>query len=223
VTIAPSSVAALAASRNQSFLASNHVWHIVEGLGFLVMSLGGIAFAEYVQKRRRARGERTDTAVASRRSATLLPLVALAGVGAAAVHFVVMPEHFEEATMYGLFFAITATTQLLYSAWLLVRPSRALLAAGAAGNLAIIGLWLVTRLIAIPLGPAAGTAEEFGGLDILATVFELTVAAGAIALIRRPLPMTRTLHPTTWSPAIWTLAPVALLAVGVTAFISPPS
>jgi hypothetical protein len=206
-----------------SFQANNHLWHIVEGLGFLVISLGGIAFAEYVQSRKRAGGTSIEPRSAARRGATLLPLVALAGVAAAGIHFVVMPEHFEESTLYGLFFAVTATTQLLYSGWLLARPSRALLTAGAVGNIAIVVLWLVTRLIGIPLGPGAGTTEEFGGLDILASGFELTVAFGAIALIRRPLPTARAHRPMTWSPVIWTLAPVAVLAVGVTAFISPPS
>jgi hypothetical protein len=221
--IEPSAVVALATTQNRPFQASNHLWHIVEGLGFLVISLGGIALAEYLQARRRASGERTDTPMSARRSATLLPLVALAGAAAAGVHVVVMPEHFEEATVYGLFFAITATVQFTYSAWLLVRPSRPLLAVGAIGNLAIVGLWLLTRLVGIPLGPGAGTTEEFGGLDILAAGFELTMALGAIALIRRRLPIPRALHPMTWSPVIWTLAPAAVLAVGVMAFVAPPS
>jgi hypothetical protein len=216
-------VVALAANRNQNLLGGNHLWHILEGLGFLVISLGGIALAEYLQKRRRARGERIDTPVSARRTATLLPLVALAGAGAAGVHLVVMPDHFEESTLYGLFFAVTATVQLTYSAWLLIRPARPLLAVGAIGNLAIVGLWLLTRLVGIPLGPGAGTTEKFGGLDILAAAFELTMAVGAIALIRRRLPIRRAMHPTTWSPVIWTLAPAAVLAVGLTAFIAPPS
>jgi hypothetical protein len=223
VTIEPSAVVALATARSQSFQASNHVWHIVEGLGFLIVSLGGIALTEYIQARRRAGGPRNPTPSSDRRAATLLPLVALAGAGAAGVHFVVMPEHFEEATIYGLFFLFAATSQLLYSAWLLVRPSRSLLAVGAVGNIVIVGLWLVTRLVGIPLGPGAGTTEEFGGLDLLATGFELTVVIGAIILIRRRLPIPSALRPMTWSPVIWTLAPAAVLAVGVTAFVAPPS
>jgi hypothetical protein len=219
----PAAAAVFANGRGHSLQSGNHVWHIVEGLAFLVTSLGGIAFAEHLQGRKRDGNERTAIASSARRGATLLPLVALAGAAAASIHFVVMPEHFEEATLYGLFFAITASTQLIYSAWLLLRPSRALLAIGAVGNITIVVLWLVTRLVAVPLGPGAGTTEEFGGLDILATVFELTMAVGAITLIRRPLPMRRALHPVTWSPAIWTLAPLAAFAIGVTAFIAPPS
>jgi hypothetical protein len=223
VSIGGSAIVAVASVSGRPPQQTNHLWHIIEGLGFLVFSLGGVAFAEYVQARKRDGAARSATRSSDRRAATLLPLVALAGVGAAGVHFVVMPEHFEEATVYGLFFAFAATAQLIYSAWLLVRPSRALLAVGAFGNLAIVGLWLVTRLVGIPLGPGAGTTEEFGGLDLLATGFELIVAIGAIILIRRRLPLERALHPMTWSPVIWTLAPAAVLAVGVTTFIAPPS
>jgi hypothetical protein len=221
--IEPSAVVAVATARDQSFQLSNHLWHIVEGLGFLVISLGGIAVTEYLEARRREGQPRIVPLSSDRRAATLLPLVALAGAGAAGVHFVVMPEHFEEATIYGLFFLFAATSQLLYSAWLLIRPTRALLAVGAVGNIVIVGLWLVTRLIGIPLGPGAGEIEEFGGLDLLATGFELTVVIGALILISRRLPIRSALRPMTWSPVIWTLAPAAVLAVGVTAFVAPPS
>jgi hypothetical protein len=223
MSVSLSAILAVGAVGGRATQRTNHVWHIIEGLGFLIASLGGIAFAEYVQTRRQDGRPSTPTPSSDRHAATLLPLVALAGVGAAGVHFVVMPEHFEEATIYGLFFACAATAQLLYSAWLLVRPSRALLTVGAIGNLAIVGLWLVTRLVGIPLGPGAGTTEEFGGLDLLASAFELTVAIGAIILIRRQQPIAKALHPMTWSPVIWTLAPVAVLAVGVTTFVAPPS
>jgi hypothetical protein len=222
MTVASVAVA-VAITRGRSVQPTNHFWHIVEGLGFLLTSLGAIAFAEFMQGRSRDGAERSAIPSSGPRAATLLPLVALAGAGAAGVHFVVMPEHFQEATLYGLFFAVAATTQLMYSVWLLVRPSRALLTVGAIGNLAIVVLWLVTRLVAIPLGPAAGSTEEFGGLDILATVFELGMVIGAVVLIRRPLPMLRSLRPATWSPVIWTLVPLAVFAIGVTSFVAPPS
>jgi hypothetical protein len=78
-------------------------------------------------------------------------------MAAAAVHFVVMPGHFEAAIVYGTFFAVTATVHLLYSVWLLIRPSRPLLMAGAVGNAAVTLLWLLTRTVGIPFGPGAGT------------------------------------------------------------------
>jgi hypothetical protein len=163
------------------------------------------------------------TAAPARRRSTLLPLVALAGSAAAAVHFVVMPEHFQEATLYGAFFAVAASAQLVYSMLLLARPSRTLLAAGVVGNITIVLLWLVTRTIGIPLGPAAGTTEGFGGLDVLATIFELTTAIGAIALLRRPWPLERANRPSTWSPLIWALGPGVAIAIAVVAYVAPPS
>jgi hypothetical protein len=161
--------------------------------------------------------------VAPTERAALLPLVALAGAAAAAVHFVVMPEHFEEATLYGVFFAAAATSQLLYSIMLLARPSRTLLAAGALGNAAIVVLWLVTRTIGIPLGPASGSVESFGILDVLASGFELVAAVGAIALICRTQPLARALRPSTWSRVIWLVGPAAAIAISIAAYSAPPS
>jgi hypothetical protein len=202
-----------------------HLWHLIEGVGFLVISLGGIASAELIQARRRRRGAPDSVqpvADASYR-ATLLPIVALSSVASALVHYVVMPEHFEEATLYGMFFLVSATAQLVYAAMLLARPSRALLTAGAIGNFAIVVLWLVTRTVGIPLGPAAGEVESVGGLDMLCAFFELTTAIGAIALIRRPRWPRSVINPKTWSRAIWVLGAFATIAIASTAIVSPPS
>jgi hypothetical protein len=162
------------------------------------------------------------TPAAATRSA-LLPLVVVAGAAAAAVHFVVMPEHFEEATMYGAFFAVAATSQILYSLLLLLRPSRPLVAAGAIGNLAIIGLWLVTRTIGIPLGPGSGHIEAVGGLDVLATVFEVATAVGAVLLLSQRRALKQAIRPLSWSPVVLALVPVVVGAIAVTTYLSPPS
>ena len=154
---------------------------------------------------------------------TLLPLVALAGTAAAGVHYTVMPAHFNESALYGSFFLVAATAQLVYSVLLLCRPSRPLIAAGLAGNAAILLLWLLTRTIAIPLGPAAGETEAFGGLDILAAAFEIVFVAGACGLLHKPRLLRRAAWPPAWSPAIWIAAPIAVLAISVTAYAAPPS
>jgi hypothetical protein len=249
------------ATAGRRSLWSVHFWHAIEAVGFLVVSLGGIAVAEFVQARGRRNRRRdlpaastasvpaetasdltvggtsavallparVDTRLAtastpvSRRRATLLPLVALAGVAAAAVHVVVMPDHFEESALYGTFFATAAIAQFGYSALLLARPSRSLLAAGVLGNAAILVLWLITRTVGIPLGPAAGTTETFGGLDVLASVFELTIAIGGTALILRRQQPLRAVRPADWTPLVWALGVVTAAAITITAFVSPPS
>jgi hypothetical protein len=153
-----------------------HLVHLAATLGFVVVSIGGVALSELLQRAHPA------PSLAVRRPG-MLPLVAGASIGAAGVHGLVMPEHFNEATLYGAFFAIAATLQLGYAALLLRRPSGVLLATGLAGNLAMLCLWLLTRTVAIPFGPAAGSTEPFGVLDVLASSSEsLVVIAGSLAL-----------------------------------------
>ena len=63
----------------------------------------------------------------------------------AAIHLWVVPEHFEEWWGYGAFFVVLAVAQGLYALGLLRWPTRSVLLLGAAGNLAVAILWLVTR------------------------------------------------------------------------------
>ncbi|HVS69015.1 MAG TPA: hypothetical protein VHE56_10715 [Mycobacteriales bacterium] len=163
---------------------------------------------------------RTLPTVGSHRGAAL-PLVGLGSAAAACVHFVVMPEHFREATIYGLFFAIAATMQLGFAVLTLARPSRSLVRAGLAGNASVVLLWLCTRTLAIPLGPAAGTTEAVSGLDVLATSFELVIVAAAITTLRRGNPIP-SLRPSTWSPSVWAFLVVAATAIPITTMTWPP-
>lgn len=107
---------------------------------------------------------------------------------AAAVHLVVIPEHFEESYWYGGFFVVTATAQVGYAALLAVRPRRVLLQMGVAGSGAVILLWMYTRMIAVPLGPGRGETESVGGLDVLASSAELLVVVGCLIVLLRVRP-----------------------------------
>lgn len=111
--------------------------------------------------------------------------VSAASLVAAVVHALVAPEHFAESPLYGWFFVTTAVAGAGYAVAVVVRPSRRLLLSGAAANAAIVGLWLITRLVAVPLGPGAGETEPFGAADLIASAAELVaVAAAALALTR---------------------------------------
>ena len=96
---------------------------------------------------------------------------------AAVVHGVVCPEHFEEAALYGWFFLLCASAQLVWALIAVVRPGRTWLMLGLAGNLAVLVLWVITRTAGIPLGPQAGEVETIGVLDIVASAAELGVVA----------------------------------------------
>jgi hypothetical protein len=114
----------------------------------------------------------------------LRPALALLSMGAAVIHFVVIPGHWEEYWGQGLFFIVAAIAQLLWAVWVLVAPSRLIYLAGAAGNAAIVALWIVTRTAGVPAGPGAGEREAVEFADTLATVFEVLLVVGALVLAR---------------------------------------
>lgn len=111
-------------------------------------------------------------------------IAALSSAAAAVVHLVVFPEHLGESALYGAFFAGAAAAQL-GGAWMLwARASRRLCALAAIGNAGVVALWLATRLISIPVGPASGTTERFGRLDVTASACEVIVVTACLAYLR---------------------------------------
>jgi hypothetical protein len=114
----------------------------------------------------------------------LRPALALLSAGAAVIHFVVIPGHWDEYWGQGLFFIVAAIAQLLWALWVVVAPSRLIYLAGAAGNAAIVVMWIVTRTAGIPAGPGAGEPEAVEFADTLATTFEVVLVVGALALAR---------------------------------------
>lgn len=126
----------------------------------------------------------SETFFTNRPATTLYAAVTLSLV-AALVHFLAMPEHFEEWWGYGTFFLVSTVAQASYGAVLLRRPRRSFFMLGIAGNLAIVTLWLVTRTLGIPFfGPHAGEVEGVGPLDLSATAAEVALVAALITLRR---------------------------------------
>jgi hypothetical protein len=144
------------------------------------------------------------------REPILRPALALLSAGAAVNHFVVVPGHWEEYWGQGLFFIVAAIAQLLWAVWIVVAPSQLIYLAGAAGNAAIVALWIVTRTAGVPAGPGAGEREAVEFADTLATVFEVLLVAGALVLAR-----TVPARPIRWPAGA--LAASALLALVVAA------
>ncbi len=116
----------------------------------------------------------------------LLGGVASLSVGAAAIHFAVMFEHFAEYTLYGVFFLVVAWAQMIWAAVVLWRPSRLWLSLGIAGNALILTVYVASRAVGLPVGPGAGHPEPFGGLDGVSAFLEFAVIAWCAALWWRP-------------------------------------
>ena len=110
-------------------------------------------------------------------------LLVTASAVAAVVHAMVAPEHFEESPLYGGFFLATTVAGLGYAVWVLSRPARWLYVAAVVANVAIVALWLTTRLVEVPVGPGAGETEPFGRLDVIASSAELLCVVAAVVLL----------------------------------------
>jgi hypothetical protein len=124
-----------------------------------------------------------------------------------------MATHFREYWLFGLFFAIVTPLQLVWAELVRRRPAdRLLLAVGAAGNLAVVMTWTVSRTVGLPLGPERFEAEALGVKDGLATADELAIALlVGLLLLRggdRPAP--------TWVLGVaWTAVAVSVPAAMV--------
>ena len=117
----------------------------------------------------------------------VLHTVAALSLLGALIHLWVMPEHFGEWWGYGTFFLVAAVAQGVYVPLLLHWPNQSVLLLGIAGNSAIVLLYLLTRVVGIPLfGPEAGEVEGVGIVDICATSSEagIVVALGVVLLWR---------------------------------------
>ena len=130
-------------------------------------------------------GEEVRTGPATVRPYLLGGLAALS-VGAAAIHFAVVFEHFADYTLYGVFFLVISWAQLIWPAVLLWRPSRLWLWLGIVGNAIVIAVYVASRTVGLPFGPDLHNAESVGALDVVSCVLEFGLIVGCAALLWRP-------------------------------------
>jgi hypothetical protein len=161
----------------------------------------------------------TDAAAREPSLPARLPLLALLSAGAAAIHFAMMPAHFDESAWLGLGFAAAAWFQVGWALLAFTRPTERLLWTGIVVNALILGVYVASRTSGLPIGSHAGEAESWGFVDLLAAGLEVAVVLGAAALLIAGA-----------KAASWTAAPapvVAIAGIGVlaltTAAIASPS
>jgi hypothetical protein len=146
----------------------------------------------------------------------LLGTLASLSVGAAAIHFAVTFEHFDEYTLYGVFFLVLSWAQLVWPAVLIAIPSLTWAPAGErpaqfrggwwqtgltplaarrlgvwlwlgiAGNALVLVIYFSSRSIGLPIGPDTKSVEAWGGLDIVCAIQEILLVAVAAAVLARP-------------------------------------
>ncbi|BBZ63532.1 hypothetical protein A6B34_03830 [Mycolicibacterium monacense] len=115
---------------------------------------------------------KTDSKLAAR-------LAALASLGAAVIHFAVVPTHWQEWPAAGVFFVSIAVFQLIWAFAALGRATTEVLVAGVLLNVGAVALWLVSRTAGAPFGPHAGMPERVQAADLCALLLQIYVVMGA--------------------------------------------
>jgi hypothetical protein len=110
-------------------------------------------------------------------------IVASAAAGAAAIHYAVIAEHFDEWWGFGLFFVSIAVAQLVWAVVVVASSSRLLMWFGVVGNAAIIALWIVTRTAGTLLGPEPHAPEPVAVADSVATALEMALVVVGTRLL----------------------------------------
>lgn len=146
---------------------------------------------------------------------TALPLAVVATAAAAGIHAAVAPPHLREWVVSGAFFLVVALAQL---AWTVAaqHPSVRVLRVGVALNLGLVGLWVVTRTVGLPVGPLA-EPHPVGAWDVVCVGWELLAAAACLRALHDTGPDRARAEEPASLPGWFEWRPVARAAVGAAA------
>jgi hypothetical protein len=127
-------------------------------------------------------GMRTSPLPSTRIDAVALATLSL---GAAAIHFAVIGEHFSEYAPFGIFFSLIAWFEALWAVAYVARPTRQLAVGALVVNAATVMIWGWAHLFGLPFGPEPGHVEPTGIIDLMATLFEVVLVVGLASLVVR--------------------------------------
>ena len=106
---------------------------------------------------------------------TVLVLVASVAIVGGLIHIGAAVDHFGELPLYTAVFASLAATQIVWAGLVLRGPSRRLLIFGALFNICVVGLWVASRTVGVPIAPRPWVPESVGIADSIETAGELVV------------------------------------------------
>jgi hypothetical protein len=99
------------------------------------------------------------------------------------IHLAYVGSHWDYWWAYGAFFLGTGLFQALLAPALLRWPGSWTALVGIAGNVGIIGMYLWSRLYAIPMGPHKGVLEKIGAVDMICTGAEVLLVGILLAIV----------------------------------------
>jgi hypothetical protein len=144
--------------------------------------------------------------------------IAAAMLGAAGIHFGMMGEHAGVSWSHGVFFATVAWLQVALAVLVLLRPVRLVALGGVLLNLAVLGVWIVSRTAGISIG-GDGTPEQWGTVDAVCAAFEIVAVLACIGLLVRGFAQ----RPLSSGVGAASIAFVGLAVVVLTALVFSPA
>jgi hypothetical protein len=131
-----------------------------------------------------------DSETEASRVASVILLLAGVSLVAGMIHIRASIDHAEEFPLYTPVFALLAVFQIAWAGIIARGGSRRMLALGCAVNLGVIGLWVASRTVGVPIAAQPWIPEPVGAPDLMATVAEsaiVLVTACVLLSLRSPL------------------------------------
>ncbi|CAB4606284.1 unannotated protein [freshwater metagenome] len=151
-------------------------------------------------------------------SAFVRTTLAAALLGAAVIHFAMVPQHMTEWAPEGIAFIVSGWVQVALAIGVVIRPKRWMLAATIAASVMFIAAWAITRIWGAPFGPNSGFAQPSSYVDLACVILESAAVIVAVAALWRPK------FATNWRTegiVFASIIPVAVLVLATTAVASP--
>jgi hypothetical protein len=151
----------------------------------MIKNMGSIGVRRLIGLDQSQAGMRRVPAEYTTREAVNLLVAGVAFTGGL-IHVGAAVDHFSEFALYTVVFAGLATVQIAWAAVILRRPSHRVLLFGCAFNVGVIGLWVASRTVGVPIAPRAWVPEAVGVADLVETVGELVTVIAVFGLLLSP-------------------------------------
>ena len=117
-----------------------------------------------------------------RTAVRILTVIALTSIATGAIHVAAAATLGKNSGQNLAFFGIVAVAEIVWGLVALARAPRWWLALGVLGNAVVVAIWVASRTVGVPFGQFAGDVFPAKYPDVLATLFGVVTALGALAL-----------------------------------------
>ena len=99
------------------------------------------------------------------------------------IHFAYVGSHWRDWWAYGMFFLVSGAFQALFAPAIMRWPNAWTALAGIAGNLGIVGMYVLSRTNGIPAGPHTGVVESATAVDLTCTAAEIALVGVLLGMV----------------------------------------